>query len=415
MEEQWNNVELSDLSKSKSYTLNHQYDGLTPVNNTKDNSEETKELRDKDDMDQSAILKPGSKIKPNIQIEVVEKLVRRLYGITTNSIQDSISYDDRNFIITEDPNMKNPLIDPHWPHGYVFKVLNALDSKKIDFIEAQNELMIYLSQHGIHCPKPVRNVNGKYYSVEHINGDDHVVRLLEYIPGKMFHQVPKTKSLLYQSGEYIAKVNDAVKSFKHDAYETHKSIWMLQSVPNLKNFMYVLDDLSRKELIEEIIEAFEKNVLKKLDSFHSQIIHGDYNEQNIIVEQDKDEYKVVGIIDFGDTSKSPLIFEVGIAMTYMMLQARSLERGGIFLAGYTSINPLAAEEKQYLKYCVAARLAQSLVMGTYTYKQDQSNDYVLVTQEYGWKLIEELWRKEFSNIDDIWQKTADTYLTQSLK
>lgn len=193
---------------------------------------------------------------------------------------------------------------------------------------------------------------------------------------------------------------------------------MLQSVPQLREFVYVLEDHTRKAMIEEIIESFEKNVLTKLDSFNSQIIHGDYNEQNIIAEQPNpqvDEYKIKGVIDFGDTSKSPIIFEIGIAMTYMMMQAKSLESGGIFLAGYNSIYPVSSEEKDLLKYCVAARLAQSLVMGAYTHSQDPTNEYVLVTQEDGWKLIQELWSEQFTNIDEIWQAAADKYLTQSIK
>ncbi|XP_037960289.1 hydroxylysine kinase [Teleopsis dalmanni] len=420
--EKWNNVELNDLSK-KSYTLNHAYDGIpkTTKNNNIDanntNGSENGSDAPPVNANESAVLKPGSDIKPKVDVSIVEGLVRRLYGITTSEIKEIISYDDRNYYIQEDRNIKNPLIISHWPHGYVLKVLNALDSKKTDFVDAQNQLMIYLSKHDVECPKPVSNVNGKYFSMEHINGSDHIVRLLEFLPGKMFHQVEITNYLLFQSGEYIAKIDRALKNFSHDAYETHKTVWMLQSIPQLREFLYALQDHSRKAMVEEIIESFEREVLTKLDTFEKQIIHGDFNEQNIVVNQlpGQSDYKITGIIDFGDTNKSPLIFEVGIAMTYMMLQAKTLESGGIFLAGYTSIRPLSTEEKSYLKYCVAARLAQSLVMGAYTHTLDPTNEYVLVTQEEGWKLIEALWRNNLDNIDEMWQVTGDKYLIQSFK
>lgn len=55
------------------------------------------------------------------------------------------------------------------------------------------------------------NVNAKLYSVENINGTQHIVRLLEFVPGKMFHEVPTTNYLLYQSGEYLAKMVKALK------------------------------------------------------------------------------------------------------------------------------------------------------------------------------------------------------------
>lgn len=267
------------------------------------------------------------------------------------------------------------------------------------------------------CPRPIANARGNYYSVEQLNGNAHVVRLLEFIPGKMFHEVEVTKNLLYQCGEYLAKLDRALKNFTHKAYETHKTLWMLQSVPQLRDFLYALKDHQRKSLCEEIIEAFESKVLSVLSTLELQIIHGDYNEQNIVVNKSSqsDSYRVTGVIDFGDTSRSPLIFELGIAMSYMMLQAKDLASGGIFLAGYTSIQPINPKEREYLKYCVAARLAQSLIMGAYTHTLHPGNDYVLVTQAQGWILLEQLWRESLETIDELWLTTAHQYLTQSNK
>lgn len=428
MDDTWNNVELTNMSRRKSYTLNHEYDvnaKFTYNNNNNDESlaanktpEQTEEQQPtQNSSPSSATLEPGSDIKPKVTNELVESLLRRLYGITLAEFKELISYDDRNFLIKEDPNIKNPLIVSHWPHGYVLKILNALDSKKVEFVDAQNQLMLYLSKQNIQCPRPIANVSGKYFSVEAINGVEHVVRLLEFIPGQMFHEVPISNVLLYQSGEYLAKIVKALKNFQHEAYESHKSTWQLQSIPQLKNFTYVLQDSSRKALVEDIIDTFQNKVLSQLNHFEMQIIHGDYNEQNIIVEScnNGQDNRVKGIIDFGDTNKSPVLFEVGIALTYMLLQAKNLESGGIFLAGFESICPLTTTIKQLLKYCVAARLAQSLVMGSYTHSLDPSNEYVLVTQQQGWKLIEELWRDQFEEIDDIWKTTADKYLTQSVK
>ncbi|XP_065355367.1 hydroxylysine kinase [Calliphora vicina] len=425
MDDTWNNVELTNMSRRKSYTLNHEYDanGKFTFNNNKDESVPNDcnhaeiENTNGSSTSPSTTLQPGSDIKPKVTNEIVESLLRRLYGITIGEIKELISYDDRNFLVKEDPNIKNPLIVSHWPHGYVLKILNSLDSKKIEFVDAQNQLMLYLSKQQVQCPRPIANVNGKYYSLEHINGADHVVRLLEFIPGKMFHEVPTTNYLLYQTGEYLAKIVKALKNFEHEAYNTHKTTWQLQSVPKLKDFLYVLQNHERKEIIEEVINAFETTILSQLDTFEMQIIHGDFNEQNLVVEPagEGENYKVKGIIDFGDTNKSPILFEVGIALTYMLLQAKNLESGGIFLAGFESMYPLTAETKQYLKYCVAARLAQSLVMGSYTHSLDPSNEYVLVTQEEGWKLIEQLWRHQFEHIDELWRSAADKYLTQSVK
>ncbi|XP_013111963.2 hydroxylysine kinase [Stomoxys calcitrans] len=419
MDDAWNNVELTNISRRKSYTLNHNYDATpkTTCNNNEEQETPKVATLPETKTDSEACLQPGSDIKPKVTNEDVESLLRRLYGISLGEIKPMLSYDDRNYLVTEDPNIKNPLIVSHSPHGYVLKILNSLDSKKEDVVDAQNQLMLYLSKQ-VKCPRPVANVNGKYYSVETLSGVDHIVRLLEYIPGKMLHEVPITNYLLYNCGEYLAQIVKNLKNFEHAAYNSHKSTWQLQSVPNLKEFVYVLSDVSRRALVEEIIETFQQKVLSQLGSYEMQIIHGDFNEQNIVVERfgaNEQDYRVKGIIDFGDTNKSPILFEIGIALTYMVLQAKNLESGGIFLAGFETVCPLNAHLKQNLKYCVAARLAQSLVMGAYTHSLDPSNEYVLVTQEQGWKLIEELWHNTLDTIDDIWEAAADHYLKSSVK
>lgn len=274
-----------------------------------------------------------------------------------------------------------------------------------------------LGKHSVKCPRPVANATGKYYSVERLNGNSNVVRLLEFIPGEIFHQVPVTKHLLYRSGEYLARLDRALKNFTHQAYESHKTLWMLQSVPELRQFLYVVKDQEQRLICDEVIDAFEAKVLSQLPSMEHQIIHGDFNEQNIVVEQvpNQTEYTIKGVIDFGDTSKSPLIFEIGIALTYMILQANDLANGGIFLSGYTSLNPIENSEMALLKYCVAARFVQSLVMGLYTHTLHPTNEYLLVTQEKGWKLLQKLWRESFDDIDELWASTGHQYLTQSNK
>ena len=65
------------------------------------------------------------------------------------------------------------------------------------------------------------------------------------------------------------------------------------------------------------------------------VIHGDFNEQNILVTKSEDtqacassssgnegDYHVSGVIDFGDSSYGPYIFEAAITITYMMLVER---------------------------------------------------------------------------------------------
>jgi hypothetical protein len=43
-------------------------------------------------------------------------------------------------------NIKNPHLKTFYEHGYVLKILNSFDSKKIAFVEGQTALSLYLSE-----------------------------------------------------------------------------------------------------------------------------------------------------------------------------------------------------------------------------------------------------------------------------
>lgn len=197
------------------------------------------------------------------------------------------------------------------------------------------------------------NIYGKYYSTEKIGTSKHIVRLLEYQPGKIFTEVIKTNHLYYQVGEFAAKICMALKHFKHDAYNTHKSLWMLEAVPKVAEFLYVIKDEERKDIVEQVLEEFEKKVTQNIDQFEKGIIHGDINEHNILVEkiENRNEYRVGGVIDFGDTSYSPYIFDLAVTMTYMMIQAGDLHTGGLVMAGWEMTRTITEDELNILKVC----------------------------------------------------------------
>lgn len=68
-----------------------------------------------------------------------------------------------------------------------------------------------------------------------------------------------------------------------------------------------------------------------------------------------------------------------------------------------------------LQICVAARLCQSVVIGLYSHSLDPENDYLLVTQENGWKMLKLLRETPKNEVEELWFTTADEYLKQSDK
>ena len=90
----------------------------------------------------------------------------------------------------------------------------------------------------------------------------------------------------------------------------------------------------------------------------SGIIHGDFNEQNILVQRKAtatyDQYCVHGVIDFGDMHKSYYVFELAILLCYMMLECIKvnldpLEGSGFALAGYMTKWKVSSFELKLLR------------------------------------------------------------------
>jgi Ser/Thr protein kinase RdoA (MazF antagonist) len=72
-------------------------------------------------------------------------------------------------------------------------------------------------------------------------------------------------------------------------------------------------------------------------------IHGDPNEQNILVRKsgsDDNTYVIAGILDFQDAGNTHPLYDLAMLIGYASLQATTfdpLEVGGHALAGYCSV------------------------------------------------------------------------------
>ncbi|XP_015284334.1 PREDICTED: hydroxylysine kinase-like, partial [Gekko japonicus] len=145
------------------------------------------------------------------------------------------------------------------------------------------------------------------------------------------------------------------------------------------------------------------------------INHGDLNDHNILLDTDSaspesPRYRVSGILDF-DMSYGCYVFEVAITIMYMMIESQDpLGVGGHVLAGFESIVPLTAEERDALLLLVSGRFAQSLVMSAHTIRlQPENEEYLMITAKTGWKRLAKLLEVGQEAVEKIWFETAERY------
>ncbi|XP_045475482.1 hydroxylysine kinase [Harmonia axyridis] len=349
-------------------------------------------------------------IKAIVSPKDVETILFDLYGLEVIEIKDLNGYDDKNFMIQIKNSKEN---DALCDNRYVFKVINSLDSKDINFFRAQDSALLYLADRGVCCPIPIENKNGEYLALKQLSSDAHIVRLLKFIPGIILAQTEINPVLCYECGTIVATIHVKLRNFSHEGYKDRNTPWMLANVPQLQNYIFAVKDDSRKKLVTDIIAAFTSEVLPKSEKLEKGLIHGDVNEQNVLVEQQNGRWHVKGILDFGDSHEACLLFDVAITMTYMIIEAENIDYGGYVLTGYNSVKRLLPEEMNLLKICVCARFCQSLVMGAFTITRDPENTYVIRTAKAGWTILEELWNIPNEEILGRWLKIGENFESAS--
>ncbi|RZF41450.1 hypothetical protein LSTR_LSTR000164 [Laodelphax striatellus] len=346
-----------------------------------------------------------------LNLKEAQQLVEKLFGLSVIEIKPLNSYDDKNYHVTVSSS-ENPSILELWKHGYILKVLNSLDSQNISFVEAQNELMTFLNENDVSTTRPVKNIDGSYHSILEVSLGErdsvsYVVRLLTYQPGLLLKDVKPSSALFYNIGLFAANMNLKMKEFNSKRFERLTS-WSLGCLPEVEKSLHVLKDEEKLSISNDVINNFKENVISRIGSLQKGIIHGDFNEQNIIVRKTESDYEMCSIIDFGDAHVSAYLFELSIMMCYLLMLTQSAEDGRDIVAGYSYLMKLPEEELKLLKVCVCGRLVQSLVFGLYFYSKNPSNSYILSTQEKGWKLLKKLWRTDSIALHTLWCSGIDS-------
>lgn len=365
-----------------------------------------------------------SQEKPMIPEDFIKDIVLRLYGINVIGWKELNAYDDKNYHIQIDPSINNnKYIDRLHQPGYVLKVLNSNDSKNPAIIESQHKLLICLHRKGLPVQEPVYNLYGKTYSVEKVpdeynsnqyNGP-YIFQLLKYITGDMIVRRPYYPKTLYNTGKFAGKIHKALKDFDCQFFKDRIYIWNLKELHTVSGYTFVVKDEDNLEVVNNVMKAFKEEVVPLFGRLNQGYIHGDMNEQNILVGEvtdDNSSCDVKAFIDFMDMTYSYTVFDIAILIAYMSIDSQivdQLDVGGHILAGYLTELPLNEAERDVLQICICGRLVQSLVLGAYSFHMNPQNSYVMTTAKRGWPLLRKYWQTSKSELHSRWDKILNSY------
>ena len=290
---------------------------------------------------------------PRLDENEVLQLVREHYGLEAE-LKALLSERDQNFRLRCDDGRQ-----------FVLKIANAAeDPLATDFqIQALLYLESWLADNNcpISVPQILRTVDDKTHVMVSSAGDQHVTRVVTYIDGIPLGDRQAPPILCRRLGEYLAHLGRALQGLEH-AGSGHGLLWDMQQALRLRRILeHILDDELRRG-ISTVLDDFETLALPQFSDLRSQVIHSDFNPENVLIDVDNID-TVAGVIDFGDMVKAPLIVDVAIGASYLRrTQGNPLAGIAEFLLGYHSVTPLALPEIDMLFDLIKARLAASVAI-----------------------------------------------------
>lgn len=377
-------------------------------------------------------------LKPWLDAERASALVAEKFGFVASKVSELVAYDDRNFRIQLSPE------DPQWssyPHGFVLKVLNWIDSKQTEFLESIYRLLTEVGK-SVVCQQQVLTKEGRFFVTElfPIGSRDSslvkecAVRLFTFVPGRTLNGRSLTDEICLTWGALLGKLHRTLeRAEEHPALLNRYTAWSLWSVPELGPLVdAVVDNPEDRQIVRDVLAQFAP-LEQKLRSLPVAVLHGDLNEKNVLTRpppvkeggaEDESEPagdEVYAVLDWGDVHGGPRVLDLAVLLAYVLIAPEGSSRSAednvaLALSAYLRHVPEERQHVPLLRTLIAARLCQSLVKGLQAYQQHPGNTYVLDSQKSGWRGLRRLWNTPNDELMAAWNRVlGETTLTSADK
>jgi Ser/Thr protein kinase RdoA (MazF antagonist) len=300
---------------------------------------------------------------PAFSIEEAEEIAKRFFGVS-GSARALVSERDQNFHLQSNDGRE-----------YVLKIANpAEDPAVLDF---QTQALLHIARVNPEFPVPhvVTTAEGApSCTVDGADGRRFITRLLSYLPGGLLDQNRPSRALLRDVGASAARLAQALRGFVHPAAR-HELLWDLLQVPSLRERTHHIDAPDVRQMVEGVFDRHAEQVLPALENMRAQVIHNDVSCLNTLAEGDR----VVGVIDFGDLIHAPLICDLAVPISELMVGVD--DRFGVAMeitAGYCAVEPLTADEIAVIFDLVTARTAMYIAVSAWR-AEDHPENHAYIT------------------------------------
>jgi hydroxylysine kinase len=221
------------------------------------------------------------------------------------------------------------------------------------------------------------------------DGSPRVLRVFHFVEGAVWaHRNPDSRQLA-KVGEILGRVDVALEGFAHPA-DRRGLVWDLRHFHDLTGLVEYTPDADHRRLARRVFRLFEGAIVPRLGELETQVIHGDYSPYNVVVDEESEDY-VTGVIDFGDTLRSAVIFDPAVAMANLLgrTPGQPWRDARAFVAGYERARPIKDQERPLLPIAALARLTlRALITNWRAERVPERRDYLLAHAKDDWVNVE---------------------------
>jgi 4-aminobutyrate aminotransferase-like enzyme/Ser/Thr protein kinase RdoA (MazF antagonist) len=246
-------------------------------------------------------------------------------------------------------------------HDWTVKIANAAEDPGIVTCQIGAFAHIARVDPGLSVPRLHAALDGADMIRIHADGSrgsagEHVLYVLSYLPGEIIENVKRPPDMPVRLGRMLARLGQALRDYDHPAAHDRALLWDLREAPRFLAEIQRLDREADRQLAQRVLSHLRDAVLPKLAPLRHQLIHGDVNEHNLLVDPAA-PYDITGIIDFGDMIHAPLVQDVAdLAADSMIGPEDVLKTLCGTVAGYHAVTPLDAAEVELIFDLASARL-----------------------------------------------------------
>jgi ethanolamine-phosphate phospho-lyase len=263
---------------------------------------------------------------------------------------------------------------------YLVKIYNSSECKLI--IEEERIISILQKKLSVQLPETI------FLPIANELKKDIYIRVLKFIEGSVLTKELANDSLLADLSMEAASMLTHLQTIKSDIIKANEHDWNLRDALRNESKAAYIKDFSERKIVDHYFSVFKNELLPKFSMMRQCVIHGDLNEANVIVANNK----VNGFIDFGDISHAPVICELAILLTYIMMMFPDdcFSKAKIIIENFHQVFPLTEAEIEMLPSLIACRLCVSVCNSAEAKAKNADTDYILISEKPAWHLLKKL-------------------------